>query len=312
MMGMEIDSFLEYLQDVKRYSPHTLAAYAKDLNQFVEFCEKIELIGEWKEVTPKMVRRFEAGLMTGGLEFGEGEHARRPKAMTARAVCRKLSSIRSLFGYLMREGIVEDDPVELVLPPKIGKKLPVFVPTDEMDELLKKKFNPNDFSMLRDFMILEVAYCTGMRRAELVGLKVEDADMSGKVFRITGKGNKQRLVPMLEEMQGDMELYLKKREAIVNRRGRHSSFFITDAGAPANEQYIYRHVKKCLDHVHALSKRSTHVLRHSFATALLNNEANIEAIRKLLGHSSLAATQVYTHNSFENLKRVYNHAHPRA
>ena len=193
---MEIDSFLEYLQDVKRYSPHTLAAYAKDLNQFVEFCEKIELIGEWKEVTPKMVRRFEAGLMTGGLEFGEGEHARRPKAMTARSVCRKLSSIRSLFGYLMREGIVEDDPVELVLPPKIGKKLPVFVPTDEMDELLKKKFNPNDFSMLRDFMILEVAYCTGMRRAELVGLKVEDADMSGKVFRITGKGNKQRLVPL--------------------------------------------------------------------------------------------------------------------
>lgn len=312
MMGMEIDSFLEYLQDIKRYSPHTLEAYAKDLNQFAEFCEKIELIHEWKEVTPKMVRRFEAGLMAGELTFGEGEHASRPKAMGAGTVCRKLSAIRSLFGFLIREGVVENDPAELILPPKTGKRLPVFVPTDEMDELLKQEFRPDDFGMLRDFMILEVAYCTGMRRAELVGLKVEDVDLSGGVFRITGKGNKQRLVPMLKEIRKDVELYLRKREEAMRGKGRHVFFFVTDAGAPANEAYIYRHVKKCLEHVGVLSKRSTHVLRHSFATALLNNEANIEAIRKLLGHSSLAATQVYTHNSFENLKRVYNHAHPRA
>lgn len=312
MLGVGIDSFLEYLRDVKRYSPHTLEAYAKDLNQFAEFCEKIELIGEWKEVTPKMVRRFEAGLMAGELTFGEGECASRPKAMGARTVCRKLSAIRSLFGHLMREGVVEDDPVEMVPPPKTGKKLPVFVPTEEMEELLKEQFNPGDFNMLRDFMILEVAYCTGMRRAELVGLKVEDVDLGAGVFRVTGKGDKQRLVPMLEEMRGDVELYLRKREEKMQGKGRHSSFFVTNAGAPANEAYIYRHVKKCLEQVGALSKRSTHVLRHSFATALLNNEANIEAIRKLLGHSSLAATQVYTHNSFENLKRVYKHAHPRA
>lgn len=312
MLGVEIDSFLEYLKDVKRYSPHTLEAYAKDLNQFAEFCEKIELIHEWKEVTPKMVRRFEAGLMTGELAFGEGERAGRPRKMSARTVCRKLSAIRSLFGHLMREGVVEEDPVEMVPPPKIGKKLPVFVPTEEMEELLKGRFNPEDFNMLRDFMILEVAYCTGMRRAELAGLKVEDVDLAAGVFRVTGKGDKQRLVPMLEEMKGDVELYLRKRKEAVKGKGNHSSFFVTNAGAPANEMYIYRHVKKCLEHVAALSKRSTHVLRHSFATALLNNEANIEAIRKLLGHSSLAATQVYTHNSFENLKRVYNRAHPRA
>lgn len=308
---MEIDSFLCYLKNVKRYSPNTLSAYADDLNQFVEFCEKVELIQEWTEVTSKMVRRFEVGLMSGKLEFGEGDRKRRPKPMTGKSVRRKLSTLRTFFKYRMREGLLTDDPTETVITPKIGKKLPVFVPDYKMDELLDEEaLGKNDFKTFRDMMLIMMAYYTGMRRSELVGLKVEDVDLSSRIIRITGKGDKQRIVPMLDELVDEVERYIDARDDKV--KGKHSFFFVTDAGAPANEKYVYRHVKNCLEHVTSLSKRSPHVLRHSFATALLNNGACIEAIRELLGHSSLAATQVYTHNSFESLKRVYNQAHPRA
>lgn len=308
---MEIDSFLCYLKTVKRYSPQTLEAYGRDLNQFSEFCEKVELIHEWSEVTYGMVRRFEVGLMSGKLIFGKDEGEYKIKPMTARSVRRKLSALRVFFRYQMREGVLAEDPTEVIVLPKMGKKLPVFVPNYEMDELLgKKEAEKEDFKAFRDLMILMVAYYTGMRRAELVGLKVENVDLSMKVIRVTGKGDKQRIVPMLDELAEEISQYLEIREEKV--RGKHSFFFITDAGKPANEKYIYRHVKQCLGEVTSLIKRSPHVLRHSFATSLLNNGACIEAIRELLGHSGLAATQIYTHNSFESLKQVYNQAHPRA
>lgn len=308
---MEIDSFLSYLRNVKRYSPHTLIAYEEDLNQFIEFCEKIELIRDWTEVTSGMVRRFEVGLMAGKLEFGEGEGKRKPKPMAAKSVRRKLSSLRTFFRFQMREGKIAEDPTEVVVIPRIGKKLPVFVPDYKMDELLdEKEAGKEDFKVYRDMLVLMMAYYTGMRRSELVGLRLEDLDRSAGVIRVTGKGDKQRIVPMLDDLVEEVEHYLELRKDRV--KGRHSFFFITDAGKPANDKFIYRHVKDCLGKVTSLSKRSPHVLRHSFATSLLNNGACIEAIRELLGHSNLAATQVYTHNSFESLKRVYNQAHPRA
>ncbi|MEG0795709.1 MAG: tyrosine-type recombinase/integrase [Odoribacter sp.] len=308
---MEIDSYLCYLKNIKRYSSHTLWAYAVDLNQFIEFCEKVELVHEWSEITSGMIRRFEVGLMSGKLMFGYDEREKNPKPMTAKTVRRKLSSLRSFFRYQMREGILVDDPTEVVIAPKIGKRLPVFVPDYQMDELLDDKMSDYDsFGELRDLMVMMMAYYTGMRRSELVGLKLEDLDLSAKVIRITGKGDKQRIVPMLDDLVEEVTVYLDARAE--NIKGKHSFFFITDGGVPANEKYIYRHVKKSLEAVTTLSKRSPHILRHSFATALLNNGACIEAIRELLGHSGLAATQVYTHNSFESLKRVYNQAHPRA
>jgi len=309
---MEIESFLTYLGNVKRYSPLTLKAYEEDLNQFSEFCEKVELIHDWTEVTSGMVRRFEVGLMSGKLRFTRGAGTYRSKPMAPKSVRRKLSSLRTFFRYQMREGLLSDDPTEVVVAPKIAKRLPVFVPDYKMDELLgEKEAEKEDFSVFRDLMLLMMAYYTGMRRSELVALKVEDLDMSAGIVQITGKGNKQRIVPMLEDLMDEIRLYLEEREKVMQKK-RHPFFFITDAGAPANEKYIYRHVKKCLGEVTSLTKRSPHVLRHSFATALLNNGACIEAIRELLGHASLAATQVYTHNSFESLKRVYNQAHPRA
>lgn len=308
---MEIDSFLSYLKNVKRYSVHTLTAYEEDLKQFSEFCEKVELIHTWKEVTSGMIRRFEVGLMAGKLEFGEEGNKRKPKPMTAKSVRRKLSSLRTFFRYRMREGDMDNDPTETVVAPKLGKKLPVFVPDYQMDELLEEaEVGKEDFKVYRDMMVIMMAYYTGMRRSELVGLKLDDVDLGAGIIRVTGKGDKQRIVPMLDDLVGEVEHYLEIRADKV--KGKHSAFFITDAGAPANEKYIYRHVKACLGKVTSLAKRSPHVLRHSFATSLLNNGACIEAIRELLGHSNLAATQVYTHNSFESLKRVYNQAHPRA
>lgn len=308
---MEIGSFLEYLKSVRRYSPLTLKAYEEDLNRFSEFCEKVELIRGWKEVTPAMVRRFEVGLMAGSLRFSGGKGLYCPAPMTAKSVRRKLSALRTFFRFEMREGRLAEDPTETVAAPKVGRRLPVFVPDYKMEELLEGREERGEFSACRDVMILMMAYCTGMRRAELVALKLEDVDMDGKVVRITGKGDRQRIVPMLDGLAEEVAFYLEARAERPHAE-RHAFFFVTDAGDPANEKYIYRHVKKSLGEITSLAKRSPHVLRHSFATALLNNGACIEAIRELLGHASLAATQVYTHNSFESLKRVYNQAHPRA
>ena len=197
---MEIDSFLSYLKNIKRYSALTITAYKEDLNQFREFCEKVELIRQDEEITSKMVRRFEMGLMSGGLKIGgvDGEEKLRP--MTARSVRRKLSSLRTYFRYLVREGKLTEDPTEIVVAPKMGKRLPVFVPDYQMDEVLDKHASDKDFANIRDRMVLMTAYYTGMRRSELVALKLEDIDFGGAVIRVNGKGDKQRIVPMLPEL----------------------------------------------------------------------------------------------------------------
>lgn len=306
---MEIDSFLTYLADVKRYSVNTLVAYREDLTQFLTYCTKYELINDYPEVTSKMIRRLEAGWITGGLNLGKDGGTLKP--MTAKSVRRKLSSLRTYFRFLIREGKTQGDPTEVVIVPKIGKRLPVFVPGYKMDELLDGDvLKGTDFSLMRDRLVLMMAYYTGMRRSELVGLKCTDVDLMAKQIRVNGKGDKQRIVPMIDELVGEVESYLKERgKAVV---GNHTFFFVTDKGTPVYDKFIYRLVVKYLNCVTSSSKRSPHVLRHSFATGLLNNGACIEAIKELLGHANLAATQVYTHNSFENLKKVYNQAHPRA
>ena len=196
------------------------------------------------------------------------------------------------------------------MAPKMGKRLPVFVPDYQMDEVLDKHASDKDFANIRDRMVLMTAYYTGMRRSELVALKLEDVDLGGAVIRVNGKGDKQRIVPMLPELAGDLRIYLNKREELVGEK--HQFVFVTDKGKPVYDKFIYRLAVKYLGEVTSLKKRSPHVLRHSFATALLNNGACIEAIRELLGHAGLAATQIYTNNSFESLKKVYNQAHPRA
>jgi integrase/recombinase XerC len=258
---MEIESFLLYLKNVKRYSPLTLVAYEEDLIQFSEFCEKIELIHEWTEVTLDVVRHFEVELLSGRI-FVSLKKKSKPKRLAASSVRRKLSSLRAFFRYLLREGVLSVDPMENIVLPKMNKRLPVFVPDYQMDELLDgKDVDTDDFSFFRDLMFMMVAYYTGMRRSELVRLRLIDFDFGADVVRVTGKGDKQRILPLLRDLKEEVLSYLSKRETIVN--GEHDFFFITDKGKPVNDKYIYRHVKKSLSHVLTLSKRSPHVLRHS-------------------------------------------------
>lgn len=300
---MEIGDFIKYLEDVKRYSPNTLLAYKKDLLQFVEFCNSVELIDDWKLVTPKMVRRWEVLLMTGS----NGD-----KGVSPKSVRRKLSALSTLFLYMMRNGLVDDNPVKAVVQPRIPKRLPVFVDSDSMDRLLDGELASGDdeFPLLRDRLVILTAYTTGMRRAELVSLKCENVDGASLTIKVNGKGDRQRIVPMTRELASLMNRYLAMRSEVVV--GRHNALFVTDKGSPVYDKFIYRLVVRYLGEVTTATKRSPHVLRHSFATSLLNNGACIEAIRKLLGHSDLAATQVYTHTSMEGLKRIYNQAHPRS
>lgn len=308
---MSIDSFLLYLKDIKRYSPKTLVAYEEDLDQFFKFCREKENVDDFTGVTPKIVRNWVMSLMGGTRKAKRGVVAKAEDKMSPTTVRRKLSTLRTFFRYQMREGVIKDDPTEMIGAPKIGKRLPVFVPDYQMGELLDEgMFDGDEFHQFRDRLVLLTAYCTGMRCSELVGLRLSDIDFASGNIKIEGKGNKQRLMPVVRELAEDMQVYIGMRRDKVS--SEHGRFFVTDKGTPVYDKFIYRLVVKYLAEVTTLSKRSPHVLRHSFATSLLNNGACIEAIRELLGHSDLSATQIYTHNSFESLKKIFNQTHPRA
>lgn len=293
---MDVAPFLNYLKNVKRYSLHTIVAYKVDLDQFMAFCATKKDVFGFSDISSKVVREWVVVKMSEGV--------------SAVSMKRKISALRALFNYLLREGKIEEDPSEILVMPRVGKRSPVFVPEYQMDELLDNMGLQGGFSGLRDRLVILMAYYTGMRRAELVRLKVKDVDFASQSLVLTGKGNKQRMVPLAEELTKEMKAYMALRERLVE--GKHDVFFVTDRGDAVYDKYIYRLVVKWLGRVTTMKKKSPHVLRHTFATHLLNNGACIEAIRELLGHSDLSATQVYTHNSFENLIKVFNQAHPRA
>ncbi|MGL5683635.1 MAG: tyrosine-type recombinase/integrase [Marinifilaceae bacterium] len=292
---MEIDLFLSYLESVKRYSPHTISAYSEDLNQFFTYCREEELVDDVKSITSKMIRRWEMQLMDGGY--------------SATSVKRKVSSLKTFFRYQEREGLITKNPTEVIKGPKSGKRLPVFIAEDKMEELLSERYFANDFVGIRDRLLLTLIYCTGLRRSEVTGLKWDDIDMSRRVLRVLGKGNKQREIPLLDVLIDLLSTFMSQ----LRLNGIDEKYvFVDEQGMLLTSYRVYRIVVNYLSRVTTQTKCSPHTLRHSFATCMLNNGAPIEAIKELLGHSSLAATQVYTHNSFENLKKVFNQAHPRA
>lgn len=209
-----------------------------------------------------------------------------------------------------KKGIVEKNPVENVLGPKLPKRLPVFVSENVMDEVLESMDQKKTFPELRDFLLVLMIYETGMRRSELLNLRVSDFDFGRMIIRVLGKGDKEREIPMLQELANIVSLYLKMRNDVVE--GMHDVFFVTNKGRPIYGEFVYRLVRKVLAIDINLERRSPHVLRHTFATHLLNNGASIEGIKDLLGHESIGTTQVYTHNTVERVKKVFNQAHPRA
>jgi integrase/recombinase XerC len=289
------ESFINYLQFEKRYSSHTVIAYKNDLDQFVQYCT--EMIGAFdvNRVDAKIVRGWIVNLME--------------QDLSARSVNRKVTTIKSFFKYLMKEQIVDNNPAIHLPLPKIRKKLPNFVEENNLNHLLDDGFFENNFTGIRDKLILTLLYGTGIRLAELLKLKETDFNTKEFLIKVLGKRNKERIIPYPKSINNLLELYVQvKNETVGSTTER---LLVTENGKPVYEKLVYRVVKNNLAKVTLLEKKSPHVLRHTYATHLLNNGADLNAVKELLGHSNLAATQIYTHTTFEMLHKIYKQAHPR-
>jgi integrase/recombinase XerC len=230
---------------------------------------------------------------------------------SAASVHRKISCLRVFYRYLRKEGIVKGDPLDKVSLPKRKKSLPVFVEEGALDELLDKYSFGDDFAGIRNRTIIEMLYLTGMRRAELIGLRNRDIDLAEGTLKVTGKRNKQRIIPFVRHFTGRLKEYISVRDAEPIQE-REEWFFITDRGNKLYDKYVYNTVNRYLAMVTTIEKKSPHILRHTFATHMLNRGADLNSIKEFLGHANLSATQIYTHNTFEKLKNIYKQAHPRA
>ena len=293
---MLIKAFLDYLRLERNYSEKTIVSYRTDLQEFEEFFKKVDAELDFARVDADVVRNWMVSLMDDG--------------RAATSVNRKLSSLRSFYRFLLKRKVVSVDPMLKVVGPKKKKPLPSFVREKDMDRLLDELLYDESFEGCRDRTILEVFYATGMRRSELIGLNDADVDLSAKLIKVTGKRNKQRLIPFGDELAEDLLNYIKVRNETLSQGAE--AFFVLKNGARMYSEAIYRLVRRYLSGVVTLKKRSPHVLRHTFATAMLNGKAELRAVKELLGHESLATTEVYTHTTFEELKKVYEQAHPRA
>lgn len=285
------DQFLLYLEVEKRYSDHTIVAYQEDLNQFLLFAD-IQKSSEWLEVNHQLIRSWIVELLEAG--------------QTARTVSRKLSCLRSFFGWLKREGIVEVNPMLKVRGPKVEKRLPQFVKQTEFTEERIAPLFANNFEGLRDRLMIELFYQTGVRLSELLNLK--ELDVSSQQIKVLGKRNKERIIPISKSLFERIENY-----RVLKPEGPDSQnmLFVKKDGRKCTAKFVYRKINSYLGSVTTQQKRSPHVLRHTFATHLLNNGAGLETLKELLGHANLSATQVYTHNSFAQINSIYSQAHPR-
>lgn len=290
------DSFLDYLRYERNYSDDTVKAYGEDIRQFQEFGGEDVGLQSPSEVVVDVVREWMIHLMNLGY--------------ATTSVNRKLSSLRSYYKYLLRKGEVKVDPLRKITGPKNKKNLPVFVKESEMNRLLDDEDFGEGFESCRDHLVIAMFYATGMRLSELIGLDDGDVDFAASVIKVTGKRNKQRLIPFGEELRVEMEAYVKQRDESVPVRS--GAFFVRKTGERLYPNIVRKIVTRNLSKVVTVKKRSPHVLRHTFATSMLNHEAELGAIKELLGHESLATTEIYTHTTFEELKKVYNQAHPRA
>jgi len=287
-----VGAYLKYIETEKRYSRHTLSAYRKDLAQFSEYIYEQYLIkpNELSLVKQEHLRSWLVSLMENG--------------MAPSSVNRKLSAIKSLSKYLLKKNIMKWDVALLLSGPKKKRSLPVFVTQDEMYSLFEK-LSTDETVNKRDVLILEILFTTGIRLAELLGICVKDIDMNLMQVKVLGKRNKERIIPISSHLKKIIIEYMSELEI------QSGVLIKTDSGKPAYPKLIYRVVYKYLNLFTSSEKKSPHVLRHSFATAMTNNGAPLLAIKEVLGHESLAATQIYTHNSIEKLKKVYKQAHPR-
>lgn len=291
------ERFIQYIQFEKRYSSHTVISYRNDLNQFFSYLEQEYQISDIKKVDHFQIRSWLVSLM---------EHD-----ISARTVNRKITTLKSFFKYLIRESIITDNPMIKIISPRISKRIPAFVEKDKMDILFDKIDFGEDFEGVRDKLIVGIFYMTGMRLSELVNLTLFDVDLQKRLIKVLGKRNKERLIPFTVSMEKPIIDYLKLRSEVISD-SENKFFFLTKKGEKIYQKLVYRIINHYLGIVTTLDKKSPHVLRHTFATHMLNNGADLNAIKELLGHSNLAATQIYTHNTIEKLKNVYKLSHPKA
>ena len=289
---MDIDGFIEYISKQKRYSYHTVLGYKTDLLDFSDYCHKYFKISI-QQVSHREVRSWFSQLMDDGFK--------------PRTIHRKSSSLKSFFKYLIIQGAVLQSPMDLVPLPKLGKQLPKFVEEKSLDVLLNEIDFPQSFEGKRDKLIIDLFYQTGIRKAELISLTIDDVNFHLNQIKVLGKRNKERIIPISCSLIETIKEYLTYRKPSLE-----SNLLITIKGKALYPKLVYNIVNENLSKVTTLSKKSPHVLRHSFATHMLNNGAELNSIKELLGHVNLAATQIYTHNSLEKIKSIYKQAHPRA
>lgn len=290
-----IDSFLKYIQYEKRYSRHTITSYKTDLSQFTNYLNDVYEFSDLRKADYYIIRSWIVFLVESG--------------MAARSVNRKIASLRAFYKFLQKNNHTSSNPVAKIIAPKIKKKLPTFIEQQNLAALLDDFEFSDDLAGIRDKLVLELLYGTGIRLAELIETKHEDINYFERSIKVLGKGSKERIIPLNTSLLNTIKIYCDKKNADFDAA---THLIVTDKGEKCYPKFIYRVVKKYLNLITTAEKKSPHVLRHSFATHLLNKGADLNAIKELLGHSSLAATQVYTHNSIEKLKTIFDKAHPKA
>lgn len=296
-MDSFICPFIDYLKFEKRYSEHTIRSYQDDLISFFGFLQQQFGQLSLHEISPTFIRSWLASLKAGHI--------------SSRSINRKISSLKSFFKYQLRSGNLEQTPLSNIVSPKINKRLPIYVEQKDISTLFSHVEFPDTWNGQTDKLVMEIFYNTGMRLNELINIKENQVDFSNSSIKILGKGNKERIIPLGADMRSSIKKYIeKKREEF---RDFDDAFLLVNSkGKKLYPKFVYLSVKKYLGAVTTLDKKSPHVLRHTFATHLTNGGAELNSVKELLGHSSLAATQVYTHNTIEKLKDVYKKAHPRA
>lgn len=291
------DRFIQYIQFEKRYSPHTVTSYSNDLNQFFSFLESVYKITDIKDVNYLQIRSWLVEMM---------EHK-----ITPRSINRKITTLKSFYKFLIKEGTVKENPMIKIIAPKISKRLPVYVEKDKMKLLFDEIDFGEGFEGARNKLIVEIFYMTGMRLSELVNLKIHDIDIPRQTIKVLGKRNKERIIPFSRSLEKHFNDYFDLRNQISDILD-NEYLFLTVKGKKIYQKLVYRLINHYLGIVTTLEKRSPHILRHTFATHMLNNGADLNAIKELLGHANLSATQVYTHITIEKLKTVYKQSHPKA
>lgn len=286
------DEFLKFLQYEKRLSNHTLVAYSNDLRQFLEFLATTYEIKDITEVNHTIIRSWIVSLME--------------QKITARTVNRKITTLKTFYKFLLRQQKVSQNPMLKVLSPKMSKRLPVFVEKEKMDVLLDDTAFDDDFEGQRNKLIIELLYASGMRLSELINLKQTDVDLYSCQLKVLGKRNKERIIPFSSTLKEQVQQYIALKPSECTEY-----LFVSKKGLKLYEKLVYRVVNSYLSMVTTANKKSPHVLRHTFATHMLNSGADLNAVKELLGHANLSATQVYTHNTVEKLKNIHKQAHPR-